>query len=51
MENHGVIKQIVGLLQPRPLNKPPVVASLNERTGQVEVISSVGRSERGSVSQ
>lgn len=50
MENHSVIKQIVVLLQPRPLNKPPVVASLNERTGQVGVIGSIGGSERGFVS-
>lgn len=51
MENHSVIKQIVVLLELRPLNKPPVVGSLNERTGQVKVIGSIGRSERGFVSQ
>lgn len=51
MENHSVIKQIVVLLQPRALNKPPVVASLNKRTGQLKVIGSIGRSERSFVSQ
>ena len=46
MENHSVIKQTVVLLPPTPLNKCPVVASLVERTGQVEVISSFGRPGR-----
>lgn len=43
MEHHSVIKQIVVLLLPTPLNKRPVVASL---VGQVGVIGSLGRSER-----
>lgn len=36
------------LLQPRALNKPPVVVFLNERTGQVKVIGSIG--QRGALS-
>lgn len=46
MENHSVIKQIAVLIRPTPLNKCPVFASIVERTGQVGVISSLGRSER-----
>lgn len=46
MENHSVIEWIVVLLLPTPLNKGPVVTSSVERTGQVRVISSLGRSER-----
>lgn len=46
MENHGIIKCIVGLLLPALLNTCPVVASSVERTGQVGLISSLGRSGR-----
>lgn len=48
MESHSgvIMKQIVVLLLPTPLNKCLVVAFLVERTGQVGVISSLGRSER-----